>query len=88
MYSLVLEAHIRLTHPHCTYTYAGPLAATVWESNTAPCRNVWWAHFLYINDIYPWCVSLSPRSHFVCACAIEGLDRFETTHLSATRVTD
>jgi hypothetical protein len=40
------------THTHKT----GPLAPTVWESNIRPCRKIWWAHFLYINDIYPWCV--------------------------------
>ncbi len=32
----------------------GPLAQTVWESNTRPCKGIWWSHFLYLNDLYPW----------------------------------
>lgn len=32
----------------------GPLATTVWESNTRPCKGIWWSHFLYLNDLYPW----------------------------------
>jgi peptidoglycan/LPS O-acetylase OafA/YrhL len=26
----------------------------VWESNTRPCKGIWWSHFLYLNDLYPW----------------------------------